>query len=190
MTTPEAPTRSLALVFVLGLVALLAIAFLMTGVAAAHYTTDINGVTREVGLAERIANDPARFLLPLALAADGRRGRVWPDARAAMGARRRADGGSLDPPDRRPSAVPGGPRMGDGRLVLAAARAAGCRVPGCGPVHLARCPHGTSRSADPSLSRGSRWSRRIVGPCSRQRVRGQRCGVPRPVALESVAVAE
>ena len=84
MTTPEAPTRSLALVFVLGLMALLAIAFLMTGVAAAHYTTDINGVTREVGLAERIANDPARFLLPLALAAAAgaavfglTRGRQW-----------------------------------------------------------------------------------------------------------------
>ena len=93
MTTPKAPTRSLALVFVLGLVALLAIAFLMTGVAAAHYTTDINGVTREVGLADRIAHDPARFLLPLALAvmagAAGfglTRGRQWaPGVALAVG---------------------------------------------------------------------------------------------------------
>ena len=69
MTTAEPAGRPLALVIVLALVTLLAIAFVFMGLAGQQFTTDTNGVTREVGSAERIATDPARFLLPLALAA-------------------------------------------------------------------------------------------------------------------------
>ncbi len=68
MTTRPIPSAPLALVIVLALVTLLAMAFVISGVAGSQFTTGLDGETREVGLAERVRVDPARFLLPLALA--------------------------------------------------------------------------------------------------------------------------
>jgi formate hydrogenlyase subunit 3/multisubunit Na+/H+ antiporter MnhD subunit len=68
MTTRRSPERSWPLVVVLTLVALLATAFVVSALAGSQLTTDLDGATREVGLAERLSDNPARFLLPLGLA--------------------------------------------------------------------------------------------------------------------------
>jgi formate hydrogenlyase subunit 3/multisubunit Na+/H+ antiporter MnhD subunit len=68
VTTRQSPQRSWPLVVMLALVALLATAFVVIAVAGSQLTTDLDGATREVGLAERLSDNPARFLLPLGLA--------------------------------------------------------------------------------------------------------------------------
>jgi hypothetical protein len=68
VTTRKPAKVPLTLVIVLALVTLLATAFVVIAVAGSQFTTDVDGATREVGLAERVSDNPARFLLPLALA--------------------------------------------------------------------------------------------------------------------------
>jgi hypothetical protein len=67
MTVEPAPPP-LGLLIVLALVALLGTALVVATVAASQSTTDVDGTTREIPLVERVVDDPARFLLPLAVA--------------------------------------------------------------------------------------------------------------------------
>ena len=79
-----AGSTPLGLLIALALVALLAMALVVATIAASQFTTDVDGTTREVPLLERVSSDPARFLVPLAVAVAGGaaavglvRGRGW-----------------------------------------------------------------------------------------------------------------
>lgn len=67
MTDDPLP-RPWALLSVLALVAVLTTALVVVTVVASQFVTDVDGTTRELPLVKRITGDPARFLLPLALA--------------------------------------------------------------------------------------------------------------------------